>query len=101
MVETFSYFRLRGILTTHFFSFLLLPLYYCSGIQGLYATQSTFITLEIGRCRSSRGRISKRCVTQAVQDDTNERSFIVSADADGEVVTEHCEYVLDQANPQF
>ena len=68
-----------------------------SGIQGLYATQSTFRTQEIGRWRSSHGRISKRCVTQAVQDDTDERSFIIRADADREVVTEHCEYVLDQA----
>ena len=47
-------------------------------------------------------------VAQAVQDDTNERSFIVSADADGEVVTEHCEYVWikllggeDENNVQF
>ena len=78
------------------------------GIQGSYATQSTFITREIGRCRSSRGRISKRCVTQAVQDDTNERSLLISADADGEVVTEHCEYVWikllggeDENNVQF
>ena len=37
-----------------------------SGIQGLHVTQSTFRTREIGRWRSSRGRISKRCVTQAV-----------------------------------
>ena len=53
------------------------------------------VPLELGKLEGEEvvGRISKRCVTQAVQDDTNERSFIVSADADGEVVTEHCEYV--------
>ena len=77
-------------------------------LQGLHATQSTFITREIGRCRSSRGRISKRCDRQAVQDDTNGEIFIISADADGEVVTEHCEYVWikllggeDENNVQF
>ena len=57
------------------------------------------VPLELGKLEGEEvvGRISKRCVTQAVQDDTNERSFIIRADADGEVVTEHCEYVLDQA----
>ena len=68
------------------------------------------VPLELGKLEGEEvvGRISKRCVTQAVQDDTNERSFIVSADADGEVVTEHCEYVWikllggeDENNVQF
>ena len=63
--------------------------------MGFKAVRAARVPLELGKLEGEEvvGRISKRCVTQAVQDDTNERSFIVSADADGEVVTEHCEYV--------
>ena len=67
--------------------------------MGFKAVWAARVPLELGKLEGEEvvGRISKRCVTQAVQDDTDERSFIISADADGEVVTEHCEYVLDQA----
>ena len=78
--------------------------------MGFKAVRAARVPLELGKLEGEEvvGRISKRCVTQAVQDDTNERSFIVSADADGEVVTEHCEYVWikllggeDENNVQF
>ena len=78
--------------------------------MGFKAVRAARVPLELGKLEGEEvvGRISKRCVTQAVQDDTNERSFIVSADADGEVVTDHCEYVWikllggeDENNVQF
>ena len=78
--------------------------------MGFKAVRAARVPLELGKLEGEEvvGRISKRCVTQAVQDDTNWEIFIISADADGEVVTEHCEYVWikllggeDENNVQF
>ena len=78
--------------------------------MGFKAVRAARVPLELGKLEGEEvvGRISKRCVTQAVQDDTNGEIFIISADADGEVVTEHCEYVWikllggeDENNVQF